>query len=176
MESSRFVELAERAERYLETKYHVPVHIRAIPKPFHGDLDGSEIDIDGDTEPAERLFLILHLFGHTVQWDTSARAREIGRPLPVPVSEELLPELLAYEREAAGYAVALLHELGAPDLDQWFTDIAAADLAYLTHYYRTAEKRPVSEFFRANQPVVEPKAIPPFQPKQWIFRADGVVI
>jgi len=27
----------------------------------------------------------------------------------VPVSEELLPELLAYEREAAGYAVALLH-------------------------------------------------------------------
>jgi len=34
----------------------------------------------------------------------------------------------------------------------------------------------VSEFFRANQPVVAPKAIPPFQPKQWIFRADGVVI
>jgi len=176
MESSRFVDLAARAEEYLARTYHVPVHIRAIPKPFHGDLDGSQIDIDGDTEPAERLFLILHLFGHTVQWDTSARAREIGRPLPVPVSEELLPELLAYEREAAGYAVALLHELGADDLDQWFTDIAEADLAYLTHYYRTAEKRPVSEFFRANQPVVKPIAIPRFQPKQWIFRADGVVI
>src|ERR1043165_2733868 len=176
IDSARLNDLALRAEEYLETKYHLPVHIRAVPKPFLGDLDGSQIDIDDDTEPAERLFLILHLFGHTVQWDTSARARESGRPLPVPVSEELLPELLAYEREAAGYAVALLHELGADDLDQWFTAIAEADLAYLTHYYRTAEKRPVSEFFRANQPVVKPIAIPRFQPKQWIFRADGVVI
>jgi hypothetical protein len=176
IDSARLNDLALRAEEYLETKYHLPVHIRAIPKPFHGDLDGAEIDIDGDTEPAERLFLILHLFGHTVQWDTSERAREIGRPLPVPVSEELLPELLAYEREAAGYAVELLHELGASDLDGWFSDIAEADLAYLTHYYRTGEKRPVTEFFRANCPVVQPKPIPPFQPQQWIFRADGVVI
>jgi len=176
IDSARLNDLARRAEEYLAATYRVPVHIRAIPKPFHGDLDGSQIDIDGDTEPAERLFLILHLFGHTVQWDTSERAREIGRPLPVPVSEELLPELLAYEREAAGYAVELLHELGASDLDAWFSDIAEADLAYLTHYYRTGEKRPVSEFFRANCPVVQPKPIPPFQPKQWIFRADGVVI
>jgi hypothetical protein len=176
IDSARLDDLALRAEEYLETKYRLPVHIRAIPKPFHGDLDGAEIDIDGDTEPAERLFLILHLFGHTVQWDTSERAREIGRPLPVPVSEELLPELLAYEREAAGYAVELLHELGASDLDGWFSDIAEADLAYLTHYYRTGEKRPVAEFFRANCPVVQPKPVPPFQPKRWIFRADGVVI
>jgi hypothetical protein len=176
IDSARLTALAERAEQYLEAKYRLPVYIRDIPKPFHGDLNGAEIDIDGDTEPSERLFLILHLFGHTVQWDTSERAREIGRPLPVPVSEELLPELLAYEREAAAYAVALLHELGITDLDQWFTDIAEADLAYLTHYYKTGEKRPVTEFFRANCPVVEGKAIPPFQPKQWISRADGVVI
>lgn len=176
IDATRLTALAERAEEYLATKYHVPVHIRAIPKPFHGDLDGSQIDIDGETEPAERLFLILHLFGHTVQWDTSARAREIGRPLPVPVAPELLPELLAYEREAAGYAVALLHELGEYELDQWFTDIAEADLAYLTHYYRTGEKRPVTEFFRADRPLVKAIAIPRFQPKQWIFRADGVVI
>jgi hypothetical protein len=176
IDSARLAALAERAEEYLATKYHIPVRIRDVPKPFLGDLDGSQIDIDDDTEPSERLFLILHLFGHTVQWDTSARAREIGRPLPVPVSEELLPELLAYEKEAAGYAIALLHELGVEDLDQWFTDIAEADLAYLTHYYRTGEKRPVTEFFRANCEVVKPIAIPEFQPKQWIFRADGVVI
>ncbi len=62
------------------------------------------------------------------------------------------------------------------DLDQWFTDIAEADLGYLTHYYRTGEKRPVTEFFREKCPPVAPIAIPPFQPKQWIFRADGVVI
>lgn len=176
MDSSRFVELAARAEEYLAAKYHIPVRIRDVPKPFLGDLDGAQIDIDDDTEPAERLFLILHLFGHTVQWDTSARAREIGRPLPVPVSDALLPELLDYEREAAGYAVALLHELGVTDLDQWFSDIAEADLAYLTHYYKTGEKRPVTEFFRANCPVVAPIAIPQFQPQRWIFRADGVVI
>lgn len=176
IDSARLSALAERAEEYLTSKYHLPVVIRDIPKPFHGDLDGAEIDIDGETDPAERLFLILHLFGHTVQWDTSERARAIGRPLPVPVDDALLPELLAYEREAAGYAVALLHELGAGDLDQWFTDIAEADLAYLTHYYKTGEKRPVTEFFRANRPVVAATPIPEFQPKRWISRADGVVI
>src|ERR1044071_10315388 len=133
IDSARLSALAERAKKYLEATYHVPVLVRAIPKPFHGDLDGAEIDIDGDTEPSERLFLILHLFGHTVQWDTSARAREIGRALPVPVSEELLPELLGDGRQAAGYAVALLHELGAADLDQWVPDIPQADLPSLPH-------------------------------------------
>ena len=176
IDSARLAALAERADEYLETKYHIPVHIRDVPKPFLGDLDGSQIDIDDDTEPSERLFLILHLFGHTVQWDTSARAREIGRPLPVPVSEELLPELLAYERQAAGYAVALLHELGAEDLDQWFTDIAEADLAYLTHYYRTGEKRPPESFWREGTPVLTPLPIPEFTPHQAKFRWDGVVI
>src|ERR1051326_8772135 len=130
IDAERLRALGERAAEYLAATYHIPVHIRDIPKPFLGDLDGSQIDIDDDTEPTERLFLILHLFGHTVQWDTSERARQIGRPLPVPVADELLPELLAYEREAASYAVALLHELGVTDLDQWFSDIAEADLAY----------------------------------------------
>ena len=176
MDAARFMELAERAEDYLRRNYGIPVHIRAIPKPFLGDLDGSQIDLDGDTEPAERLFLILHLFGHTVQWDTSERAREIGRPLPVPVPESLLPELIAYEQEAAGYAVSFLHELQVLDLDQWFTDIAEADLAYLLHYYRTGERKPVGDFFLEKRPLIQAIPIPTFKPARWIFRTDGVVI
>ncbi len=57
IDSARLAALAERAEEYLATKYHIPVHIRDVPKPFLGDLDGSQIDIDDDTEPSERLFL-----------------------------------------------------------------------------------------------------------------------
>src|ERR1043165_1871663 len=74
IDSARVNDLALRAEEYLETKYRLPVHIRAIPKPFHGDLDGAEIDIDGDTEAAARLSVLLHPFAHTAQRGPSARA------------------------------------------------------------------------------------------------------
>ncbi|HEY2016522.1 MAG TPA: hypothetical protein VGH38_23625 [Bryobacteraceae bacterium] len=165
-----------RVENHLETVYGIPVVTRDIPNPLTGDLDGAQIHIDYAVSAEQRLFLLGHLFGHTVQWNVDPRAFEIGRPQQPPVSEELLPAISAYEREAATYALRLFHEAGISDVDGWFCDYTACDQAYLLHYYRTGEKRDFRSFWRDDAPLIEPRAVPPFTPTRRVFRLEGVVI
>ncbi len=68
--------------------------------------------------PEERLFLLVHLFGHTAQWNLSPEGYTLGQPQTPPVDDLLLPQLIAYEREAAAYALSLLHTVGIRDLDR----------------------------------------------------------
>jgi hypothetical protein len=168
---------ANTLERYLTRRYRIPVLTFDVADPFTGDLDGREIHIDYKVEPAERLFLIAHLFGHTVQWSVSPSSRQIGRDLIIPVPEAMILSLLDFEREAASYGLKLMHNNKIKDLDQWFADYSACDLAYLANYYRTGEKKGAKDFWRPNQPPVVPKGIPRrFKPKKWVSRNDGVVI
>jgi len=171
-----FLELSARAEESIERRYHVRVVTRDIPDPLLGDLNGAEIHIDFAVTPEQRLFLLAHLFGHTVQWNVSPEAFEIGKTRQPPVDEALMPAILAYEKEAAAYGLALLHETGIREADQWLSDYSACDLAYLTHFYRTGEKRDPRSFWRSSVPPVEPRAIPRFTPTRLVFRGNGVVI
>lgn len=171
-----FADYCARTEQHLEQAYGIHVVTRDIPDPLTGDLDGAEIHVDYACTPEQRLFLLAHLFGHTVQLNTSARALEIGKPLEPPVPEELLPELLEYEREAAAYGLSLLHEIGITAADPWFCDYTACDQAYLFHYYRTADKGDPMSFWRDGAPPIPPKPIPPFTPTKRVFRVDGIVI
>jgi hypothetical protein len=171
-----FPELCARVQERIEGRYRVRVITRDIPDPLIGDLNGAEIHIDCAVTPEQRLFLLAHLFGHTVQWNVDPAAFELGRTRQPPVDEALLPSLLAYEREAAGYGLGLLHETGIRGADQWLSDYSACDLAYLTHFYRTGEKRDPLTFWRTDVPLVEARAIPAFTPKKLVFRSAGVVI
>jgi hypothetical protein len=171
-----FADCARRVERHIEEVYGVRVVTRDVPDPLTGDLNGAEIHIDYAVTLEQRLFLLLHLFGHTVQWNVDEGAFDLGRPQSPPVSEDFLPALMDYEREAAGYALGLLHEIGLTELDQWFADYAACDAAYLRHYYITAEKRDFLSFWRDETSRVEARPVPPFKPARRAFRADGVVI
>jgi len=171
-----FPELCVSVQEHIERNYHVRVITRDIPVPLLGDLNGAEIHIHTALMAEQRLFLLAHLFGHTVQWNVSRDAFEIGRPRRPPVDEALLPSLMAYEREAAAYGMALLHEIGIREADQWLSDYSACDLAYLEHYYRTGEKRAPLTFWRTGTPLVGPRAIPPFTPQRLVFRSSGVVI
>jgi hypothetical protein len=171
-----FQELSARVQEHIERRYRVCVVTRDIPDPLIGDLNGSEIHIHWAVTPEQRLFLLAHLFGHTVQWNLSPAAFEIGRTRRPPVDEALLPTLLEYEREAAAYGLALLHETGIRQADQWLSDYSSCDLAYLTHFYRTGEKRDPMSFWRWNVPLVEARAIPAFTPARMVFRSNGVVI
>lgn len=171
-----FLELCARVQERIEGRYQVRVVTRDIPDPLIGDLNGAEIDIDFAVTPEQRLFLLAHLFGHTVQWNVDPTAFDLGQTRQPPVDEALLPPLLAYEREAASYGLELLHESGIHDADQWLSDYSACDLAYLTHFYRTGEKQPPSTFWRANVPLLEARAIPEFRPRTLVFRSSGVVI
>lgn len=165
-----------RLERHVEERHGIPVRIADVPHPFTGDLDGAEIHVDHAVSLEEAVFIIAHLFGHTVQWNISPRAREIGGVIPKNPSEELLREIDLYEQEACGYSLALFHAAGVRDLDAWLSDFAACDHRYLDHFYRTGEKLPFFSFWRSAEPLVIPLPIPPFQPTKWISRWGGVVV
>ncbi len=172
----RFADYATRVQEQLERFYGIRVVTRDIPDPLTGDLDGSEIDIDYAVTQEQRLFLLALLFGHTVQWNVNPALFEIGRQYRPPVREELIPAIIAYEREAAAYGLALLHQIGITDIDQWFCDYTACDQAYLLHFYRTGEKRDFRSFWADNAPLIKPQPIPPFTPTRRAFRMDGIVI
>lgn len=176
MPDTRFHAAFNTLERHIERRYGIPVVITDVPNPFTGDLDGGEIHVDFDLHAEEATFIVAHLFGHTVQWNTSARAREIGTLVVEDPSEELLDELAGYEHVAARYSLQLFREAGIEGLDQWLSDFSACDIAYLLHFYRTGEKPPFRSFWADGTPRLEPLAIPEFHPERWVARWGGVVI
>jgi len=163
-------------QRSIEDCYHVRVVTRDIPDPLTGDLDGIEIHIDYEVTPEQRLFLLAHLFGHTVQWNVDPATFELGRQYKPPVDERLFPKIIEYEREAASYGLSLLREVEIREIESWFSAYTACDRAYLLHYYRTGDKGDFRDFWPDKAPLVEPKPIPKFIPAKRAFRMDGIVI
>lgn len=95
-----FADYSAQVQEHIEKAYGVRVITRDVADPLTGDLNGAEIHIDyAVTE--QRLFLLAHLFGHTVQWNVSRGAFELGRPQTPPVSAECLPALMDYECRTA---------------------------------------------------------------------------
>ena len=171
-----FTEHSSRVQQHLESFYGIRIVTRDIPDPLTGDLDGAEIHLDYAVNPEERFFLLAHLFGHTVQWNLDPRAFEIGQPRVPPIDEKMLPAIAEYEREAASYALWMLHQIGITDVDQWFCDYTACDSKYLLHFYRTGEKRQFKSFWLDHSEPVAPKPVLPFTPLKRTFRIDGIVI
>jgi len=110
-----------------------------------------------------------------VQWNTCPEAREIGYEIYTDPTEEQLRILTEYEIIACRYSLKLFHDAGVHELDQWLSDFSARDLAYLMHFYRTGEKRPVTSFWVDGTPVLTELAIPAFEPKKWTARWQGIV-
>jgi hypothetical protein len=172
----RLREVFDRIEPMIEQRWGIPVQITDVPHPFTGDLDGQLIQVDHDIPIDEAVFILVHLFGHTVQWNVSEAARAIGAVKRETWNEDELAQLMRYEEEACGYSLQLLHDAGINDLDQWISDFAACDQAYLLHFYKTGEKKPFRELWRDNARLIAPLPIPDFQPARWISRYDGTVV
>jgi hypothetical protein len=163
-------------ERTIEQRWGVPVTIQDIPDPFTGDLDGGQILVDYDLEIEDAVFILIHLFGHTVQWNSSADRRALGTLSPATWTDDQLRAVTEYEAEACRYSLQLLHDAGVFDLDQWISDFAACDIAYLLHFYKAGEKRPFRSFWRDGTPVLTALPIPEFHPTQWLSRRQGTVV
>ena len=175
-DESRFREACALVSRHVHDRYGVTVEEAEMKPPFKGDLDGRSIYVGSGSAPDERLFLVAHLFGHTVQWNVSAALRHLGMRMPVDPDASLLDALEAYEREACGYSQQAMHEAGISDLDQWLADHSACDLAYLRDFYLTGQRKPFRSFWRAGQPPIAPLPIPPFTPTRWRRRTAAIVI
>lgn len=160
----------------IETRYGLPVDVEDVPAPFTGDLDGERILVDHELSSEDALFIVAHLFGHTVQWNTNAHERELGALAVKDPTELLLRQLGEYERRAAGFAVQLFHEAGIHDLDQWLSDYSTCDIEYLLGFYRTGVKQEFRSCWRHGTPLIAPAPIPAFRPERWVSRNGGVVI
>jgi hypothetical protein len=171
-----FAEYCTKVQQHIERDYGIRVVTRDVPDPLTGDLDGLEIHIDFAVTREQRLFLLAHLFGHTVQWNVNPQAYDLGRPRQPPVPESIMPALMDYEKDAARYALSLLHEIGISGADQWLSDYTACDLSYLAHFYRTGEKKDFASFWRENTERIQPLVVPRFTPVKRALRSDGIVI
>ena len=149
--------------------------ISDVANPFTGDLDGAEIKVDFDLTAEDALFIIVHLFGHTAQWNTSEGARAIGR-FRGPWDDAAVARVRAYEHEACQFSMQLFHEAGVLDLDQWLSDFSACDFAYLEHSYLSGAAAPFRSFWKDGTPLLAPKPIPSFTPQRWLSRWDGIVV
>jgi hypothetical protein len=69
-----------------------------------------------------------------------------------------LPPLPEYEREAAPYALSLLHS-GIKVVDSWYSGYTACDRTYLIHYYRTGEMSAPLSFWKDGTPLLQEKPI-----------------
>ena len=161
----------DRVERHIEDRYQIPVSINDVLDPNTGDFDGMKIEIDYAQELDSAFFVLVHLFGHTVQWNISAEYRELGSDLSIGKGEDVLAKILAYEQNATRYSMQLMHDVGVKDLDQWVSDYFAADWKYLSHYYRTGEKLDFRKLIEPGKgALLTPLQIPEFKPQKWISR------
>ena len=101
MLDSELKDAFNRVERFIETHYDIPVSICDVLDPNTGDFDGASIQVDYDQDLEMALFVLIHLFGHTVQWNVSDTLRHLGQASQTGgKSDEELRLIYAYERDA----------------------------------------------------------------------------
>lgn len=146
---------------------------------FKGDLDGKTIFISSNLSSKEKLFNLLHLAGHTIQWNVDPSLRELGSTIVNKPKRKLLRELQEYEWEANCYGLQILNSAGFGSLKQWLTILYTYDMIYLTHFYITGKKlkksNPGIQKYLLTKKL-EPKEIPNFTPVGTPRTRNGLVI
>src|SRR5258708_15095793 len=157
-----FRELAE----HIEGAYSLKVNVGPVTGSYTGQFDGKEIWADLDRDPEEAVFILVHLFGHTVQWNLDEKLRLLGLANS-GVKTEDLPRIYQYERQASQFGLALLEETGEFRLARLLSDCFGADWKFLAHFYRTGAKRRFEREQGADEPLLAALPIPGFTPQPW---------
>jgi hypothetical protein len=142
------------------------IEYRDLDPPRTGIFDGLRIVIDPDVDFEMQCFVLLHLFGHSVQWVAPSLVHKLDALQNTTDKERFLGVLHDYEHEAAGFGLALMHELGIHDLDGWFADFVATDWRYVERYYREDCIPPWPDCIVSGAPAIQPVAIPPLSHRQ----------
>jgi hypothetical protein len=174
----RFKAIHDIVRPLISENYGLFVCDAALETPKTGLFDGTTITLSSRMDSEMSLFVLLHLFGHVVQWCTSETDRQLGllTPTPATLTAELTSRIVDYETRAARYGLALLERAHlADDVRSWISDWTSADLRYLLDVYRnevTAD--PFQNFreryLRPGASLLEPLNIPPFVPRLFDMR------
>ena len=147
-------------------KHNFVLEYRHLEPPKTGIFDGLRISLDPDVRFEMQCFLLLHLFGHSVQWVSV---------VPNPVLPDLqntkdrarfMHVLHEYEFEAAGFGMTLLHTTGVTTLDQWYSDFVQTDWQYVERYYLTDRLPDWNQCVASGCPLIAPKPIPELRHRQ----------
>jgi hypothetical protein len=99
-----FRSVYNRVVPIVENKYGIEVTISNVVDPNTGDFDGRQILIDYDQDLEVALFVLVHLFGHSVQWNASEAYRNLGLNVAVGKTAEEMAAITEYEQGATRLA------------------------------------------------------------------------
>jgi hypothetical protein len=159
-----------KARRAVEEDFGVGVYIGDVPDPNTGSFDGMEIGIDFANDLEMSLFVLVHLFGHTAQWNTVPACRTIDARVRPGAAPEVIEEARLYERNASRIGLALLHHAGVRGRDRWLSDWSASDWRYLSTFYATGKLPSWAGCRGAGEEILEPLPIPKFTPRRYHAR------
>lgn len=166
---SSFRQYYEVLNDYLLAKYNIAVYESEVVDldEFIGSFNGKNITVKKGLNFDHKLFLILHLFGHCVQWCGLNQEKYLDIPETLPinndgeVSPEKLNKLREYEAEAAGFAVQLLNDALNINLSQWFADWSHADWDYFVKITSLSNKpKSLDLKIQFGTDLISPKMIP----------------
>jgi hypothetical protein len=147
-------------------KYGFAIEYRDLEPPRTGIFDGLRIVLDPDVDFEMQCFILLHLFGHSVQWVAPSIEHKLVALQHTTDRNEFMKVLHDYEFEAARYGRQLMHEAGVTDLAQWYSDFVVTDWKYVERYYETDMLPSWQECIVQGQPLIEPLAIPVIEHRQ----------
>jgi hypothetical protein len=136
------------------------IEYRDLEPPRTGIFDGLRIVLDPDVGFEMQCFLLLHLLGHSVQWVAPSLEHKLADLQHTENREHFMQVLHAYELEAAGFGMQLMHQVGVTTLDQWYSDFVATDWRYVEGYYRTDRLPEWTSCVVSGSPLVTPAPIP----------------
>lgn len=144
-------------------KYGFVIEYRDLEPPRTGIFDGLRIVIDPDVGFEMQCFVLLHLFGHSVQWVAPALEHKLHALKNTADKSQFMRVLHDYEFEAAQYGLQLLHEVGLDNLDSWYSDFVATDWRYVERFYLEGSIPPWTECVTRDAPLVNAARIPQLQ-------------
>lgn len=147
-------------------KHGFVLELRDLEPPRTGIFDGLRIVIDPDVDFEMQCFVLLHLFGHSVQWIAPSIEHKLVALQSTSDKARFMQVLHDYEFEAARFGLTLLHDAGIWDLDSWYSDFVATDWRYVERYYETDQIPPWEECLTAAKELIQPLEIPPLVSRQ----------
>jgi hypothetical protein len=147
-------------------KHGFVLEYRDLEPPRTGIFDGLRIVIDPDVGLEMQCFVLLHLFGHSVQWVAPPLEHQLTALQHTSDKAGFLEVLHNYEYEAAEFGMELLRATGIGGLDQWYSDFVATDWRYVERYYREDRIPPWEECIVTGAPLIRPRSIPPLEHKR----------
>src|SRR5580765_7294146 len=98
-------------------KYGFAIEYRDLEPPRTGIFDGLRLTLDPDVDFEMQCFILLHLFGHSVQWVAPSLEHKLQDLQHTEDKQRFIQVLQAYEFEAARFGMRLMHEAGVTGLD-----------------------------------------------------------